>query len=210
MAQAAQAAGAILGCGVEEVIDLHGEEYGHLTTGEILQAGQRGFSGRAALDEALRARLPQVTSTRSTATASTGRVAPRARETVPRRRSRQRSANRQRAPGGDDPPPQPRPCKYCGGFIEENKRGDAVYCKASCRVMACRKRARHAPVGLTAEKLETAFAGLKDHASRLEDGFAARVLVDLEAAGYTGRLRDGSFGATAYAREQLGEFWAVA
>jgi hypothetical protein len=52
----AKAAGTVVGCGLEEVTELHGEPFGDLTAQDILEQGRHGLRGRKALDAALAAR----------------------------------------------------------------------------------------------------------------------------------------------------------
>lgn len=142
----------------------------------------------------------------SAARPAAARPVSRPRESRP---SRRRNGTRASPSGEDGEPPQlARACGYCGRALE-HKRSHAVFCCASCRVMACRARKRERPAGLTAEALEATLAE-EEYVSRLPAGFAATVLADFEARGYVRRLPDGSFGATERALVQLCDFWTAA
>jgi hypothetical protein len=149
-----------VGCGTYDVVGQHGEEYGALDAGEVLELARRsGSHGRAALDVALTARAAEVASSaRASArerSSSVGLVFERPRE------HRGRASSRSRAPAGDDPDPEDLeacrrvalypdrgPCENCGRPVHSRKQ-DSTYCfRVDCR------RARKAALAAEERALE--------------------------------------------------------
>jgi hypothetical protein len=93
------AAAEVVGCPVEDVVELHGDRYGELTPKRIIAQGRRGLRGRVALDAALKARV----------TATTGRplLVARQQRTGERRPARRLGSRRRVTPArlAEDPPP---------------------------------------------------------------------------------------------------------